>query len=582
MRQLVFDIETDGFVDKMTRIHCIAAVDPATDHTWVFGPDQIPDALDLLSKAGLLIGHNAQKFDIPAIQKLYRFQPPLVRDTLILARLYYPDIKAEDFRKRMETKLVGSHSLAAWGKRLGIHKGDYAGPWEQWSQEMQDYCEQDVQVTLSLYRHVSRNNWGERCIDLEHRLAAIIDKQEANGFKFDERAATALYAELAGKRAALETELVNTFGGWWDFEFVTPKVSNSTRGIEKGIHYAKVKRVTFNPSSRQHVIQVLMQRYGWEPIIRTDKGQPVVDETILQALPYPEAKKLSEYYLLEKRIAALAEGKTAWLKLVKQGRIHGRVITNGTPTGRATHSSPNMSQVPSVSKPYGKECRALFCVPAGKKLVGVDVSGLELRMLAHYLQPYDQGAFCDLVTKGDIHTENWKAAPDLIKSRQQAKPVIYAMIYGASDGKLGELVGGAASIGKKLRGLLYARYQGLDRITKMAADAASTKKYLVGLDGRRMPVRSAHSALNTLLQGAGGVLCKQWIVAAHAAFEAEGLQVKQVAWSHDEIQLEVSADIAERVGQVAVAAIQTAAAALNVRCPLTGEYKIGNNWADTH
>lgn len=579
----VFDIETDGFLDTMTRIHCIAIKNPDTGEARVFGPDSIRDALQYLELAEVIIGHNAQKFDVPAIQKLYPFRPKKVLDTLLLARLYYPDIKPADYDRGLLPKLIGSHSLEAWGTRLGNYKGDYAGPWDQWSQEMQDYCVQDVEVTCALLKHLEKNQWGEQCVDLEHQLAAIIDQQEANGFLFDEKAAASLYADLAGKRAEIRTKLIEAFGGWWETEEVNPKASNSTRGVEKGVPYTRVAYVTFNPSSRHHITKRLIEQYGWKPVHWTDKGSPVVDEDILSALPYPEAKLLAEHFLLEKRIAAIAEGKTAWLKLVKpDGRIHGRVITNGTPTGRATHANPNMSQVPSVSKPYGKECRALFRVPAGMKLVGVDCSGLELRMLAHYLAPLDDGEFVKIVTEGDIHTENWKAAPDLIKSRTQAKPVIYAMIYGASDAKLGELVGGGQAAGKTLRGLLYKRYSGLDKLTKMVAQVAKSKKYLTGLDGRRMPVRSAHSALNTLLQGAGGVVCKQWICETHKALQAAGLQVKQVAWSHDEIQMEVRMQDAETVGKIAVASIPVAAEKLKVRCPLTGEYKIGNNWAETH
>lgn len=584
MRRLVCDIETDGFLDTMTRVHCIAARDPETNEAFDFKPDVIGQGVELLCKADVLIGHNIQKFDIPAIRKIYPdFRPAGVKDTLLLARLYYPDIKSSDFKAGLPPKLIGSHSLEAWGKRLGNTKGDFGGPWDQWSQVMHDYCVQDVEVTCTLVKHLERNQWGDHCVELEHELAAIIDQQEANGFMFDQRAAVALYADLAGKRAALDKALRESFGGWHEKEKFVPKVNNSARGYEKGKPIWKSTYIEFNPSSRQHVTRQLMEKYGWQPAEWTDNGTPVVDEDILKNLPYPEAKQLAEYYLLEKRIAMLAEGKTAWLKLVgRDGRIHGRVITNGTPTGRATHATPNMSQVPSVSKPYGKECRSLFCVPAGKRLVGIDCSGLELRMLAHYLAPLDGGAFAEIVTKGDIHTENWKAAPDIIKSRTQAKPVIYAMIYGASDGKLGEIVGGSPSVGKTLRTLLYKRYEGLGKITQMAMEAAKSRKYLTGLDGRRMPVRSPHSALNTLLQGAGGVVCKQWIVETHRALKEAGISVKQVAWSHDEIQIEADEADAETVGKIAVASIPIAAQKLKVRCPLTGEYKIGNNWADTH
>lgn len=591
MKRIVFDIETNGFLKELDRVHCLAAQDPDTGEKFSFTPENIPAGIELLSKADVVIGHNALRFDVPAISKVFRgFKSPTVRDTLLLARLYHPDIKNEiDFKLNKEGKLpaglIGKHSLESWGYRLGQHKGDFKGPWDQWTPEMQTYCEQDVEVTTNLLRRFDKIDWGTECVELEHDLAHIIGAQEDYGFLFDQPAAAALYASLSEKRHALETTLKQAFGGWWEKEKVIPKANNKTKGIQKDVPYWKTKWVEFNPSSRAHIIKRLIHKYQWEPKVWSESNQPTIDEDVLMSLPYPEAKMLAEYFLIEKRIAQLSEGKTGWMRLVgPDGRMHGRIVTNGTPTGRATHSSPNMSQVPSVSKPYGKECRALFTVPAGKSLVGVDVSGLELRMLAHYLARYDGGDFAKVVTEGDIHSENWKAAPNLIQSRTMAKPVIYAMIYGAQDPKLGEIVGGGREAGAKLRSLLYARYTGLDRITKLAQEAARSKKYLVGLDGRHMPVRSQHAALNTLLQGAGGVLCKKWIVTAHRMLEQRGLAEAshQVAWSHDEIQIEAPTEIADEVGKTVVEAIAVAQAAYKVRCPLTGEYKVGKNWADTH
>lgn len=591
MRRLVFDIETNGFLKELDRVHCIAAQDPDTGELFSFNPTNISDGIELLAKADVLIGHNALRFDVPAINKLFQgFRPNMLRDTLLLARLYHSDIKNEldyGLKKagKLPAKLIGSHSLEAWGWRLGENKGDFKGPWDSWSQEMHDYCIQDVEVTTKLFRRFDKIDWGTECVELEHDLAAIIGQQEDYGFYFDQPKAGTLYAELAGKRDVLERTLKEAFGGWWEKEKTIPKVNNSKLGIQKGVPYWKTKYVEFNPSSRQHIIKRLVHKYQWQPKVWTENNEPAVDEDVLNSLPYPEAKMLAEYFLIEKRIAQLAEGKTGWLKLVgDDSRMHGRIITNGTPTGRATHSSPNMSQVPTHSKPWGREFRGLFTVPAGKSLVGIDVSGLELRMLAHYLARYDGGDFARIVTEGDIHAENWKAAPDLIKSRNMAKPVIYAMIYGAQDPKLGEIVGGTKAAGTRLRNLLYARYKGLDRITKLAMEAAKVKKYLTGLDGRRMPVRSQHSALNTLLQGAGGVLCKKWIVTTHKLLKERGLAADshQVAWSHDEIQIETQPEIAEEVGKTAVEAIAIAQAAYNVRCPLTGEYKVGKSWADTH
>lgn len=597
MKRLVFDLETNGFLPEVDRIHCIAAKDPDSHEKFSFSPARVNEGIELLEKADVVIAHNGQRFDIPVIKKLYPgWRSPILRDTLLMARLFHPDVKREmDFgllaQKKLPGKMMGSHALAAWGHRLGNFKGDFAGPWDQWTPEMQVYCEQDVEVTTELFLKFDKQAWPIHCIDLEHDVAEIINAQEAHGFYFDIEGAGGLYSTLSARREELGNQLTEAFGSWWERDDVkVPKVGNHTKNskllLVKDAPYTPIKRVQFNPSSRSHIVKRLLSKYDWQPETWTETGDPEVDETVLAKLPYPEARLLGEHFLLDKRIGQLAEGKQAWLKLVKPDhRIHGRLNTNGTPTGRATHSHPNMSQVPTGAKPYGKEFRGLFTVPSGRKLVGIDVSGLELRMLAHYLARYDNGDFAKVVCEGDIHTENWKACPQEIKSRTMAKPVIYGMIYGAQDPKLGEIVGKGRTAGAAIRKALYARYPGLDTITKAAQQAAKGRGYIVGLDGRHMPIRSAHAALNTLLQGAGGVVTKQWIVYAHRAFRAAGLadQVAQVAWSHDEIQVEVfDPAAAEQVGQVAVAAIAQAADKLKVRCPLTGEYKVGNSWADTH
>lgn len=609
MKRLVYDTESDGFVQDLTRIHCLEAEDPDTGQTFSFGPKNIHEGVELLEKADVIYAHNGLKHDERAIKKVFpKFKPKKCRDTLIMSRLFHPDIKREmDFalqaKKILPGKYMGRHSLASWGYRLGEFKGDYvewfkekfgkdANPFAEWCPEMQDYCGQDKKIAAIMLRRFEKYGWPDDCVELEHQVAAIIHQQEENGFYFDIDGAGHIYAQLSARRQEIGEQLIDAFGSWWERgETVTPKIGDHLKTYKsiytvKDAPYTKIKRVQFNPSSRSHIVKRLIGKYDWQPETWTESGDPEVDEAVLAKLPYPEAKQLSEHFLLDKRIGQLAEGNQAWLKLVKPDhRIHGTLITNGTPTGRATHSNPNMSQVPTHAKPYGKEFRGLFTVPAGKALVGIDVSGLELRMLAHYLARYDGGEFAKIVCEGDIHTENWKAEPRHIKSRQMAKPVIYGMIYGAQDPKLGEIVGKGREAGADIRKALYARYPGLDTITKAAQHAAKTRGYIIGLDGRHMPIRSPHSALNTLLQGGGGVVTKQWIVYTHEDFKSAGLadQVAQVAWSHDEIQVEADdADVAHAAGKISVAAIARAAERLKVRCPLTGEFKVGRTWADTH
>lgn len=351
-----------------------------------------------------------------------------------------------------------------------------------------------------------------------------------------------------------------------------------------------MKTVVFNPNSRDHISNRLMKIYGWKPVDRTPSGKPKVDETVLSKLPYPEAKKLAEYMMIQKIIGMLAEGDNAWLKLQKDGRIHGSIITNGAVTGRATHSRPNVGQVPSVKKPLGAACRELF---GTYPQLGCDVSGLELRMLGHFMALHDNGEYAREVIEGDIHTINQKAAG--LPTRDHAKTFIYAFLYGAGNGKIGSIVGKSPMVGGKLRKKFLTKVPALKRLQSGVQAACETRGHLKGLDGRILHIRSSHAALNTLLQSAGALVCKQWIVEFVRLLKQHGLyqtDVKIVAWVHDELQIEISENLVcseenedelrSLVGDICVEAIERAGAHFNLRVPLTGEYKIGNNWKDCH
>jgi DNA polymerase I-like protein with 3'-5' exonuclease and polymerase domains len=362
-------------------------------------------------------------------------------------------------------------------------------------------------------------------------------------------------------------------------EDFTPKKNNKKRGYVAGVPTFKSKTVVFNPGSRHHIANRLKAMYGWKPKEMTDKGQPKVDETVLEKLRYPEAKLLTEYLLVQKRLGMLAEGDNAWLKMVKpNGRIHGEVITNGAVTGRATHRNPNIAQVPAVKALYGKECRTLFTVPKDRVLVGVDVSGLELRMLAFFMKDLE---YAREVCDGDIHTVNQKAAG--LATRDQAKTFIYAFCYGAGPEKIGSIAGGGAKHGKELRKQFLERTPALNALI-LDVKRAAERGYLKGLDGRRLHIRSDHAALNTLLQSAGALVCKQWMVEVDRmlALKQWSHKVQQVAWIHDECQFECDPDIADEFGREAIDCIRKAGEFFKLSVPLTGEHKIGKNWAETH
>lgn len=587
---LIFDIETDGLLDSVTTVHCAVTYDTGTGVYKRYTPTDIQTFLSDLNNVNEICGHNVIGYDLPVLKKLYGFQyGGLVRDTLVWSRLCWSDIKQGDFtlsaKGTLPSKLIGSHSLKAYGYRLGELKGDYGqleNAWDSYCPEMLDYCERDVVVTKLLFEKLCDKQCTEESIVLEHRVAEIIQGQIEHGFLFNIKQAESLYCQLLARREELKAQLLEVFKPWYkkDKEF-TPKGNNKKLGYRSGCPLTMISLTEFNPSSRQHIAYHLKQRYDWEPESFTEKGEPKIDETVLSAMEIPEAKLLSEYFLVEKRIGMLGEGNQAWLKQVKKdNRMHGGVITNGAVTGRATHNNPNIAQVPSTNAPYGTECRSLFTIPEGYKLVGADASGLELRCLAHYMGKYDKGAYSKVILEGDIHSVNQEAAG--LSTRSQAKTFIYGYLFGAGDEKIGQIVGGSAAQGKKLKAQFLKKTPALKYLKESIDNAVKAKGYLLGLDGRVLPIRSPHAALNTLLQSAGAVIMKKAMVFLDDYIKAEQLPAYQVAWVHDEYQLECLESVAERVGELAVKAIRDAGDYYSFRCPLDGEYKIGSNWAECH
>jgi len=280
--RLVFDIETDGLLDELTTIHslCIKDVDSGfvwscTDHPYSSpnGADTsltVKQGVELLMEAELIIGHNVIKFDLPAIQKVfpwYTYDRLKVFDTITISRLVWPkdDLREKDFRLqkagKLPGKLIGRYSLEAWGYRLGEYKGDYKGPWGTWSPEMQEYCEQDIEVTHELFRRIEKREWSERSIWLEHQVQFIVARQERHGFLFDKQAAAGLYATLVQRRAELLADLQDAFPPWTVETLFIPKVNNKTRGYVKGVPFIKKKTIQFNPASRQHISGRLKEKY---------------------------------------------------------------------------------------------------------------------------------------------------------------------------------------------------------------------------------------------------------------------------------------------------------------------------------
>ena len=431
---LIFDLESDGLLDQLTKIHCIVLHNPVTGHTLsAHEPDEIMEALYQLEFAPVIVGHNIIGFDIPALQKVYPgFKPKgKVYDTLNASRLIWPELKNDDFNRLRSKKhqdfpkkFIGLHGLEAWGYRLGVYKGEFGKTtdWSEWSPEMQSYCGQDVVVTTALFRHILSRNYSQEALALEFAFQECIRKQEQHGFPFDTAKAEQLYAKLAADREIINQEFQKIFPPKKMEETIIPKASNRVYGYTKGVPFTKKWEVPFNPNSNFHVAERLKEKYGWIPSSFTPTGEPALDEETLATLPYPEAKRLTRYREINKIIAMLAEGNAGWLKLVKpDGRIYGRVTTNGCVSGRCSHSKPNLGQVPKQGE-LGQACRELFRATEGWVMVGADASGLELRVFGHFLARYDGGRYAHEVVQGDIHTANQKAAG--LATRDDAKTFI--------------------------------------------------------------------------------------------------------------------------------------------------------------
>jgi DNA polymerase I-like protein with 3'-5' exonuclease and polymerase domains len=513
-----------------------------------------PDGLQSYLQDQSIVGHNLIGFDAYHLNRLWNTRIRLSQciDTLVLSRLLNPNRE-------------GGHSLDAFGKRLGLEKIDFKDYDAGLSEEMIEYCVRDVDLLERVYHELQREKsfygFGERAVEIEHEVAAIICKQERRGFKLDLPRSMALVAELSDRMGEIESELQRVFQ-----PITTERISEKTgKRLKDNVE-------VFNPGSRQQIARRL-QALGWKPAKMTEKGAVIVDETTLSGFDIPEAKLVAEYLMLQKRHSQVK----SWLDAVEEdGRVRGKVITNGAVTGRMTHHSPNMAQIPSSSSPYGHECRACWTVDDGYKLVGADASGLELRMLAHYMKDED---YVQEVCEGDIHTKNQIAAG--LQERAQAKTFIYALLYGAGAAKIGAIVSGGAKEGQRLIDSFLDNTPSLKTL-RSKVERLAEKGTLPGLDERQLHVRSAHAALNTLLQSAGAIVMKQALIILNRKLQKVKLNAHFVVNVHDEWQIEVAAKDAEKVGQMAVQAITEAGKALGLRCPLAGEYKVGSNWADTH
>jgi DNA polymerase family A len=753
-RRLVFDAETDGLLEQVTVCHCVVVRDYDTGQRWVFRKNKrentIPKLFALLDDAEEIWGHNIVAYDIPMLELLFGWQPTArIRDTLILARLLFPDQKDKDFRLfeqgKLEGKLIGKHTLDSWGQRLGMFKGDYKAikeaiglergyakdseemrlwVWGTWTEELEDYCVNDVEVTSLLVKMIESREAAPDAVYVQHRLGDLMARQQENGFPFDKPRAELLAGELVIEQGRLEKKLAIEFPGriipkkrmdtppigrdvkggefadFWDiaqrpgeddydkaavieecvpdrrwYGYPETKAKDSLNykdplraRYSAGAHYTPIIWQEFKPTSRPQITDRL-QELGWEPEDEdyTEKGNVKANDVILRRIVdrFPVAEHLADLLAIRKLMGQLADGKQAWLKVYNEttGCIHAYVNPCGAVTTRATHAFPNLAQVPAVRKKkanfgqlvqiadphgiirpnatfkngpvlvmvggqrcddwhllprtyqvqkgkaeagderqleviilglkggWGYECRSLFTVYEGWKLVGSDLAGIELRCLAHEMAKYDGGAYGQVLLEGDIHSENQRLAG--LDMRDTAKTFIYAFLYGAGDEKIGRIISPLSSpvqqakIGKELKAKFLKNLPALNKVIRDIQRQAG-RKFLVGLDGRRLFVRSKHAALNTDLQGMGATIANWWLIFVEDMLYEEGLNYGWdgdfvfLAWVHDEIQIGCREGLEDKVKEICVKAAIEAGRYLNFALPVEASASTGYAWHETH
>ncbi len=602
--EIVFDLEANGLnlpqYDKKKgkngewmavadRVWCVmgATVDNDTQFGTYKAATRPPSWLD---KATTLIGHNIIGYDLPLLKRLYGWEPKegtRIVDTLILSRLLNSD--------------RGSHSLSAWGERLGYNKGKYEEGWDKYTPEMLTYCQRDVELTRRLYHHLMEEmgdwDWDE-AVKLEHSFATIMQRQEENGVYFDMGAALTLESkiskeideidngyDLPAKYKQVGTTVTRPFKingdlakrvlDWIDWDtgrHVKPMVCGT---------FSKIERIPLNLGSDKQVKDYLLTQ-GWIPTqynsVDGIATSPKLTEDSFGTIQGDFGQKL-----LRRRVCAhkLSQLKGLIKNVRPDGRITAAANTIGTPTGRCRHRI--VVNIPSIRAPFGVELRSLFTVPDGYVMVGHDAEQIELRLLAHYM---GDEKYIEAVLNGDIHTYNQELAG--ILTRDDAKTFIYAFIYGAGDGKLGSIVGGGTGKGSSIRKRFLKGLPKLKDLIEQVKHAAE-RGYLVGLDGRKIWMRRdsegrvmLHKALNTLIQCADSVVMKQSAIILDEAVRESGDNYKKVIDMHDEAQAEVIEHEAEGYALMAEWSIEAAGEHFNLRLPMKGKTKIGKNWYETH
>ena len=545
MRVVFIDIETDSL--DATQIYCAVTLENSMFTEWTAS-----DGLQEYLGNATVVAHNGLSFDFPVLAKLWgiRLNMENMRDTLTLSMMDNP---ARD----------GGHSLKAWGQRLGCEKIEF-DDFSTYTPEMLEYCKQDVLLCSKVYHllEASMSKFSEKSISDEHRMRIVADRISNNGFELDKDKAVKLYNDLVLEQEQIEQECRNLF----------PPIVEE-RYSDKTGKRLKDKITEFNPASRQQIASRLIE-LGWVPTELTPTGQPKVDEKTLSHCSIPVAETLATYFMLQKRSALVK----SWIKsCTDENRVHCKYRTLGAITNRMSCVDPNLQQVPAVRVQYGKECRELFKAATGNKLLDTDAAGLELRVLAHYM---NDDKFTKEVLEGDVHTANQRMAG--LDTRDQAKTFIYALLYGAGDAKIGAVVNGSAKDGAELRSRFMSNMPAYKRLSEAVIRKGESEGRLKAIDGRVLRVRSGHASLNTLIQGSSAVLMKKWFMYVDHYLRRRRIRSKIVAMIHDELVLESAEKDVDATRESVILSISQVNKAYNLRCKLECDVQVGNNWSEIH
>lgn len=642
--KLVWDSEGDGFLESVTKLHCLAAFD--LDSGTLYEPKSITDAIDLIDGADCSIGHNIIGYDYPALKKCYDYTPrkdQRIIDTLVLAKMLWPEERLRPYDIKIAHKfpnksLIGSRSLEAFGYRVGkSYKGDFQGPWDRWTPEMQNYMVQDVMVNVDLFHWLMQDPPPDKAIDLEMRVAQIIQRQHEHGFYFDLDKAMELLDELMSKKEEIEDRVHKQVKPYWrpkENNLTTPKKTmkkfvqtehgqlhlrkdpktkqkKPVRGVYEEVMencpYQKIELHTFDPGNNRDIAHILLCA-GWQPKELTEKQtarlgpywreqpMPKIDPDNIGTFNDPIVQDIVDYLVVKKRLSTLQGGGDAYLKaLGSDQRIHGHVDSLGAVTVRMTHNKPNTANITSTRKPYGKEFRSLFCVPKGKILIGCDADGAQLRGLAHYLYRYDGGRLTERLEKGDktkgtdAHSLNAAKCQELTGldiNRDNCKTFVYSIMFDATDKRLGSEVNQGPKIGKLVRKAIFSEVVGFDKFVNKAKEKFKEQGFVRGLDGRKLFVREQRKVVMTLIQSYEAIVMKMFLVILDDMLQHIGLvpghSYEFVSNVHDEVQIEALPDHEDLISDCCYSAMLKAGQNLGTKCPMRAEVKVGETWLDTH